>query len=109
LSWELGDGTLLSLTVHFLGNKFLCFNRSLSWELQGTNFFVLSAPCLGNFMGQITLFSLFLFLGISWSKFPDFNSSFSWELHGTNFHIVTAHFLGNFVEQISLFKPLLHV
>jgi hypothetical protein len=60
-------------------------------------------------MGQITLFSLFLFLGISWSKFPDFNSSFSWELHGTNFHIVTAHFLGNFVEQISLFKPLLHV
>ncbi len=54
--WEPGDGTLLSLTVHFLGNKFLRFNCSFSWELQGTNLFVLTVPCLGNFMEQISPF-----------------------------------------------------
>jgi len=53
--WELGDGTVLSLTVHFLGNKFR-FNCSLSWELQGTNFFVLTVPCLGNFRELISFF-----------------------------------------------------
>jgi len=75
----------------------------MSWELHGTNFSILTVRFLENFMEQITLFLLFLFLGISWNKFPDFNSSFSWELHGTNIHIITAHFLGKFVEQISLF------